>query len=138
MAFPREVEGVTVALLLVMLCSAQERFESGWLKGFTKSPTEHIIDQPEKPFTVSAAKGVVLDPSGVAMHGVLVEVQDTAGRMRAAKTDSNGRFELHGLKNGTYRFKVTFNGFQSVVGEIIVSRKAQRGEEVTIPMKVGV
>jgi hypothetical protein len=138
MAFRRKVEGVTVALLLAMLCSAQERFESGWLKGFTKSPTEHIIDQPEKAFTVSTAKGVVLDPSGAALRGVLVEVQDAAGRIRAAKTDSNGRFELHGLRNGSYRFKVTFNGFQSVVGEIIVSRKARRSEEVTITMKFGV
>jgi hypothetical protein len=72
------------------------------------------------------------------LGGVLIEVQDKAGRIRGAKTDANGRFELRGLLNGSYKFKVTLNGFQSVVGEIIVSRKAQRGEKVTITMKFGV
>lgn len=138
MAVRHKVEGVAAALFLCMLCSAQERFESGDLRGFTKSPTEHIIDERERPFKVAAAKGVILDASGVGLGGVLIEVQDKAGRIRGAKTDANGRFELRGLLNGSYKFKVTLNGFQSVVGEIIVSRKAQRGEKVTITMKFGV
>jgi hypothetical protein len=35
-----------VAILILgitITCSAQERFQSGEFKGFTKSPTEHII-----------------------------------------------------------------------------------------------
>jgi hypothetical protein len=61
-----------LAVTLATFCSAQEPFDTGWLKGFTKSPTEHTIDQPDKPFTLSSVRGVVLDPSGSGMDGVVV------------------------------------------------------------------
>ncbi len=124
--------------MLVTLCSAQERFESGWLKGFTKSPTEHVIVHLEKPFVVRAAKGIVLDTHGAAMHGVLVELEDSAGRIQQAKTDSNGRFALYGLRTQHFRFKVTMDGYQSVVGEIILSKKAQTAHEIRVVMRFGV
>ena len=132
------VERVALALMLATLCSAQERFESGWLKGFTKSPTEHIIVRLEKPFVVHAARGVVLDKNGTAMHGVLIEVQDAAGRIRQVKTDPKGRFTLYGLHQGRFRFKATMSGFQSVVGEIILSNKAPRADEIRVQMRPGV
>ncbi len=133
-----KVEHVAVAVLLVTLCSAQERFESGWLKGFTKSPNEHVIVHLQKPFVVPAAKGIVLDTHGTAMRGVLVELEDRSGRIQPAKTDSKGRFMLHGLRNGHFRFKVTMNGFQSVVGEIIISKNAPRADEIRVVMHLGI
>lgn len=129
---------VVVAVLLVTLCSAQERFDSGWLKGFTKSPTENIIVHLEKPFVVPAPKGDVVDIHETAMHGVLVELEDSAGRIRQARTDSTGRFTLHGLRKGHFRFKVTMDGFQSVVGEIIISKKAPRDDVIRVVMRPGV
>lgn len=68
-----------LAVTLAAFCSAQERFETGWLKGFTKSPAEHIIDEPDKPFTLQGVRGVVLDPSGSGMDGVVVESLTLAG-----------------------------------------------------------
>jgi carboxypeptidase family protein len=133
-----KIERIAVAVLLVTLCSAQERFESGWLKGFTKSPNEHVIVHLQKPFVVPAAKGIVLDTHGTAMGGVLVEIEDSAGRMKPAKTDSKGRFMLHGLHNGHFRFKVTMNGFQSVVGEIIISKNAPGADVIRVVMRLGV
>jgi hypothetical protein len=129
---------IALALVLGTFCPAQERFESGWLKGFTKSPTEHIINEMDGPFRVLVVRGVVLDPSGAEMDGVVVEIQDATGQIRGTKTGPKGTFKLGGVPNGTYRFKVTMNGFQSVVGQIVVSKKANKDEKVKIVMKVGV
>jgi hypothetical protein len=125
-------------MTLAALCLAQERFETGWLRGFTMSPTEHIIDEPDKPFTVRAVKGVVLDPSGAEMEGVVVEIRDGAGQIRGTKTNRKGTFKLGGVPKGTYKFKVTMNGFQSVVGDIIISNKANKTDQMKIVMKLGV
>jgi hypothetical protein len=130
-----------VGSLLVTLagdCRARDRFDSGWLKGFTKSPTEHIIDEPDKPFTVRAVKGIVLDPSGAEMEGVVVEIRDGAGQIRGTKTNRQGTFKLDGVPKGTYKFKITMNGFQSVVGDIIISNNANKKGQMKIVMKVGV
>ena len=127
-----------LAVTLAVFCPAQERFETDWLKGFTKSPTEHIIDEPEKPFTVRAVRGVVLDPSRAEMDGVVVEIRDEAGRITGTKTNRKGMFKLSGVPKGRYKFKVTMNGFQSVVGDVIVSKKASTADQMKIVMKLGV
>ena len=127
-----------LAVTLAALCLAQERFETGWLKGFTKSPTEHIIVEPDKPFTVRAVRGVVLDPSGAEMEGVVVEIRDDAGRIRGTKTDRKGTFKLGRVPKGMYKFKVTMKGFQSVVGNIVVTKKTNKTDQMKIVMKVGV
>ena len=102
------------------------------------SPTEHMIDEPEKPFMVRAVKGVVFDPSGAPMEGVVVEIRDGSGKIRGVKTNHKGEFKLGGVPKGTYKFKVTMNGFQSVVGDIIVSNKASKTDQLKIVMKLGV
>jgi hypothetical protein len=127
-----------LTVTLAAFCPAQERFETGWLKGFTKSPTEHIIDEPDKPFTLRAVRGVVRDPSGAEMNGVVVEIRDQAGRIRGTETKGKGTFKLSGVPKGTYKFKVTMNGFQSVVGDIVISKKATKSDQMKIVMKLGV
>ena len=129
---------VASLLMLALLCSGQERFESGSLKGFTISPTEHIINDFPELITVRRVRGVVHDETGAVMAGVLVELQDASGRMRAATTGSKGNFKMGGVPKGRYRFKVTRDGFQSVVGEIVVSSKTHNSQQVQIIMKVGV
>lgn len=128
----------TLVLTVTAFCLAQERFEKGDLKGFTKSPTEHIIDVPEYPFWVRSVKGVVLDLNGARMGGVVVEIRDEAGRIRGTKTNSNGMFTLSGVPEGRYKFKVTMNGFQSVVGDVVVTEKASPAGQMKITMRVGV
>ena len=130
---------VALAVTIAALCTAQERFETGWLKGFSKSPTEHIIDEPDKPFTVRAVTGVVLDSSGAEMEGVVVEIRDETGRIRGTRTNRKGTFKLDGVSKGTYKFKMTMNGFRgSVVGDVVVSIKANRADQMKIVMNVGV
>lgn len=127
-----------MVVTLAAFCPAQERFDTGWLKGFTKSPTEHIIDESEGPFTVPSVWGVVLDPSGAEMGGVVVEIRDETGRIRGTKTNRNGTFKLGGVPRGKYKFKVTMNGFQSVVGDVVVTKQSSKAGQMKIMMKVGV
>jgi hypothetical protein len=97
-----------------------------------------IANGPDKPFTLRAVRGVVLDESGAEMDGVVVEIRDEAGRIRGTKTNRKGTFKLSGVPKGTYKFKVTMNGFQSVVGNLIISKKANKTDQMKIAMKVGV
>jgi len=86
---------------------AQDHFESGELKGFTRSPEEHIINRIDVPFAVREVKGsAFIEISKAPLDGML--------------------------------FKATLSGFQSVIGTIIVSRKAAADQVITIEMKVGV
>jgi hypothetical protein len=58
--------------------------------------------------------------------------------MQRAKTDEQGRFAIGHVAVGTYRFKTTLNGFQSVMGVITVSQQATKQDEIKIEMPVGV
>lgn len=135
---------VTIAALVICLavliapCLGQERFESGPLKGFTKSPIEHIIVQLEKPFEVRELKGSVFDPTSAARGDALVELRSEDGKIRATETDSKGRFQFRNMPNGEYKFKITLTGFQSVVGVVRVLRKTKRPDVIRIELPVGV
>ncbi len=59
-------------------------------------------------------------------------------RIRAARTAANGRFEVGRVPEGTYIFKATLDGFQSVVGMLVVSKKAGRRKIIDVEMPLGV
>ena len=125
-------------LLLAGPCLGQERFESGRYIGFTKYSAFAIVELQD-PFTMREAKGVIQYPnSSDPLPNVLVEFRDTSGKIKATKTDSHGQFRFHGLREGTYMFKTTLVGFQSVVGTIVVRRHVQGSEGITIKMPLGV
>lgn len=122
-------------------CPAQDRFVSGKLKGFTKSPTEHIIAEIEDPFEVRSVQGtIVFKGKDDPLKGVVFEIRGPGGqeRIRATRTDSNGRFKIRRVPEGSYTFKATLEGFQSVVGTLVVSKKADRQKTIKIEMPVGV
>ncbi len=107
---------------------------------FTSSPTEHIIEQIQKPFVVRSVKGIITCCDEEPMPDVLFEIQGQGadGRIRRTTTNKEGRFKIADVPDGTYRFKTTLNGWQSVVGTIIVSGKAQRKETITLQILIGV
>jgi hypothetical protein len=130
-----------LALLLTLPCFAQDRFPSGELKGFKESSTEHIINYLDKPIIVSAVRGTVtLRGHEVGLEGVIFEIRGpgSSERIIAAKSDNKGHFEISHVREGAYTFKATKNGFQSVVGTLTVSKKADRQSTVTIEMPLGV
>jgi len=109
---------------------------------FAKSPTEHIINHLERPFVVKSVRGSVSREQGdhEPLANVLFELQGPGGdqRIRRTLTDKHGRFKLGHIPEGTYKFKATLNGFQSVMGIIKVSKRLGQVDDVKIEMAVGV
>jgi hypothetical protein len=130
-----------VALPIARLHSAQasERFDSGPFKGFRKSSIEHIIVTLDEPFNVRFVQGNTLfSVTTEPCSEVLFEIRDAAGNVRGVVSDARGRFKFSGIAPGSYDFKATKDGFQSVTGKIIVSKHANRKSNIQIKMQVGV
>ena len=134
----------TILLLLILSAPAwgQDRFQSGELKGFTMSPNENVIVHLAQPFVVSYVRGVAVRVVGdkSPLGGVLFEVRALTGSkvLMSAKTSVDGRFQIKGLPAGKYLFKATVMGFQSVVGEVVVSAKAGHSRTIKLEMLPGV
>jgi Carboxypeptidase regulatory-like domain len=60
------------------------------------------------------------------------------GANTGTKTNGKGAFKLKGVPEGAYKFKVTMNGFQSIVGDVVISNKAKDADLAKVVMKVGV
>ncbi|HEV2467943.1 MAG TPA: carboxypeptidase regulatory-like domain-containing protein [Candidatus Sulfotelmatobacter sp.] len=111
------------------------------LSDFTKSPTEHIIDQIEDPFRVRTVMGTITTTAGEEGRAdVLLEIEGPNDEriVRHTLTDKHGRFKISKLPEGNYRFKATLYGFQSVMGTIIVSKHAPATADIRIEMRPGV
>src|SRR5262245_18894066 len=60
----------------------------------------------------ASIEGTVADSSGLAVPGVLIEVQDAAtSQMRSVVTDSAGTFRLTNIPPGTYVLRAGLSGF---------------------------
>ena len=118
----------------------QGRFQSGDLKGFTISPNEHIINHLDQPFAVRGVNGAVVFGDGSPMAMVLFEMRGPGNSqaIKAATTGPDGAFHIGNVYPGKYLFKATALGFQSIVGEVIISREAVRSQAIKLEMKPGV
>jgi hypothetical protein len=109
---------------------------------FTKSPTEHIIIQLAQPFVVQSVRGIIRRKQGDQgpLPDVLFEIEGPGNdkKIQRATTDEHGRFRIDRVAWGTYKFKTTLNGFQSVMGTITVSKSAAKQDEIKIEVPVGV
>jgi len=86
-----------LVVTLTALCPAPEGSGKVGSKALRNRQPNTSIDEPRKPFTLRAVRGIVLDPSGAEMDGVIVEIRDEAGRIRGTKTNRNGPFKLGGV-----------------------------------------
>jgi hypothetical protein len=110
-------------------------------QGFTKPPTEHIINEIDQPFVVGVVQGFITevqDPHE-PLPGVLFEIQAPISdkRIRSAKTDAHGRFKISTCLPEIH-IKATLNGFQSVMGTIVVAKHAHKATRIEIHMPIGV
>jgi hypothetical protein len=137
----------TSARLLAMallICASLVRAQNSSfpdLTDFKKSTAEHIIDTVDEPFRVSLVKGrVSLQSSGSAVAGVLFEIEgpEDKRRIQSTVTDKNGRFKISHIAEGIYKFKATLNGYQSVIGTVVVLKHAPHATRIRIEMRVGV
>jgi hypothetical protein len=69
---------------------------------------------PATAYAQAAIAGVVLDPSGAAIAGVLVEATSPAliEKARTTVTDSAGRYRIEDLRPGIYSLTLTLEGWK--------------------------
>jgi hypothetical protein len=128
-------------LIPCLLLLSQERFESGRLRGFTRSPTEHIIvDFEEIPMVRTFEGAVVIKERSEPLEGVLVELRGPGSieAIRGVRTNRRGVFKFAGVSDGLYVFKVTLNGFQSIVGSVHIRRSGKKADSIRFEMLYGV
>ncbi|MGA9061727.1 MAG: carboxypeptidase regulatory-like domain-containing protein [Terracidiphilus sp.] len=131
---------IATLLICLVFAVAPAAKPQGQVGDFTWSPSEHIIDEIDQPFVVKSLMGMIAVQGDGPLAGVLFEIQGpgTDRKIRRCKTDEYGRFKIGHVPQGTYRFKATLVGFQSVMGTITVSKKAAKAGEIRIAMPVGV
>jgi hypothetical protein len=131
-----------VLVCLVAITALGGAQEKATIGDFTKSPTENIINQIEQPFVVRSVAGIINRKQGDQgpLPDVLFEIQGpgTDRKIRRSKTDQRGRFKMGHVPDGSYKFKATLNGFQSLMGTITVSKQAPKTDKIEIAMTVGV
>jgi hypothetical protein len=128
------------ALVLVPFVSAQNSSFPD-ISDFTKSPTEHVINQVYEPFHLKSVAGTItFQMSDEGVPKVLFEIEGPGPQrtIRHGLTDNQGHFKISDVPQGTYVFKATLNAYQSVVGTIVVSRHAAEAATITLQMHVGV
>ena len=110
--------------------------------GFTQASIEQI-SHLEKPFVVKKICGTVLSIEGLPLGKELVfEIRKKDRNWKTQKifratTDDKGEFCIKCVKQGTYCFKVTLEGWRSVMGEIILSDKADKNSKILVKMEPG-
>ena len=111
------------------------------LSGFTKSSTEHEIVVLERPFVIRSVRGTIgfQNHPGEPLPDVLFEMigPGNAKEIRHGTSDGDGKFKIAHVPQGSYRFKATRSGFSSVVGIVVVSKKAEEAAKVHIDMPIG-
>jgi Carboxypeptidase regulatory-like domain len=82
-------------------------------------------------------RGSVVDPSGAAIKGVAVEIQNPVSHyVKTAITDGQGRFELDNIPFNSYHLTVSVAGFQNATQDMDV-RSAVPLALAAISLKVG-
>ena len=88
--------------------------------------------------TLSTLRGTATDPSGALVPGVAITVRETFSNaeLRKVTTDSQGNYEIPGLKQGTYRLTAAMAGFKVLAAnEIILSSNQIR--RIDVRLEVG-
>lgn len=81
-------------------------------------------------------RGQVLDPSGAAVAGATVEIQNpVSGYMRTVVTDSQGSFTFDNIPFNPYHLAVTAKGFQETSQDVKVNSPVP--VELGIKLKIG-
>jgi len=150
---------VTAAFILVLICQGAclsrrpgrtdfltpAGFLDCGIEGFTEANPEHIVNDIKEPFVVRRIQGKILDSSGDPIWfedlNPLLEIRAfgaSDATVRGVRADLNGNFRMEGVPEGPYCFKATMNGWQSVIGIIIVSKRANSKRSITFKLEIGV
>jgi len=99
--------------------------------GFSYPPARQKV-QVEAPYRTKSLSGVVVDPSGAAVVGVLIELTDKEwnDRLAATMTGKAGRFKLSANGPGRYNLKISYPEFDTLLIVAIVSHDAETDLEI--------
>jgi hypothetical protein len=85
--------------------------------------------------TSGTIRGTVLDPSGAAVKGAKVEIQNpVSGYVRSTVTDDSGNFEFTNVPFNPYHLSVEHSGFQLLQQDVTV--RSGIPVELKIPLKI--
>jgi len=157
----RLLAGVLVAafvLLSILILHPQEVIPSGQWKLFRQEhpPLDYV--EITTPFVVRDVSGTIYFTENKPLEGATFEIGLKNGSVLGAYSDRRGSFQfprfhhpmgsllhprLHrvisdsSVRPGTYRFKVTKNGFHSTIGTVVVSPKAPKESSIEIQLHIG-
>jgi hypothetical protein len=81
-------------------------------------------------------RGTVLDPSGAAIMGATVEIQNPVSRYnKSVQTDAQGNFEFDNVPYNNYHLSASAKGFQG--GEQDINVRSPLAVEAKISVKIG-
>src|SRR5437867_9849023 len=88
--------------------------------------------------SLSTLRGTVTDTSGATVSGAQITATEVATNIKArvATSDSQGNYEMPGLKQGDYRLTATMAGFKTFVADEIQLASSQI-RRVDITLEVG-
>src|SRR5437762_181132 len=97
-----------------------------------------VVVLPAAALAQSQFNGQVKDESGAVLPGVTVEASSPAliERSKSAVTDSNGRYTILDLRQGTYKITFSLTGFSTIVRDG-VELPANFVSTINAEMKVG-
>src|SRR5689334_9739398 len=79
--------------------------------------------------------GTVLDPSGASAPDSVVTLRQGAANVIASvHTDLDGRFELNGVRPGSYTLEVRHEGFKDSVSQLKISTKVLAPLTITLTL----
>lgn len=94
--------------------------------------TSTVYAQNQKSGFVLSGK-VISSEADEALEMVLVKLSTSSWAM----TNEKGEFKISGLKQGTYKYEITYLGFETVVGEVNVNKNISDFKIVMRPMGLG-
>ena len=111
------------------------------LSDFSKTETEHVIEEITETFFVSNFRGAIAPRQGQwpRDHVVILEIRNLEERgtkARRVPVNENGTFSQPDVAQGTYCFKASAIGWSSVMGTIQVTREAGTDSlvEIRLPL----
>jgi hypothetical protein len=107
---------------------------------FTIMASDHILVEIQENFIVRKVRGRIISESGEwPPGGVLFELKGlNQEEIESTYSDTDGFFSMPKVKKGTYCFKASIEGWQSVMGIVVVDERDAKAAAIDFEMLLGV
>jgi len=88
-------------------------------------PTNLTLVEIEEMMITGNLAGIVVDPSGVGIRSVKVELFDLEKKvvLKSVETNKSGRFNFRNFPDGQYKVQVSLEGFNTVIYTVSLDSK---------------